>query len=109
MELGSDRQVNRLPLRNTGGEKEDFQTLKIVRLGIEPRAHPLVQFLGLLLGIGFGFSEIENIAGLVILNRQQAVHGTRSQMARCCLVASHKLSFEWAVFPKAADTKHAES
>ena len=109
MKLGRDRQVNHLSLRSTKGEKEEFQILKTVRLRIQSSHHSVVQFLGLLFGIGFGFSKIENIAGLVILNRQQAVHGTRSQMARCCLVASHKLSFEWAVFPKAADTKHAES
>lgn len=74
MELGSDRQVNRLPLRDTGEEKEDFQILKIVRLWIESSNHSVVQFLLLLLGIGFGFSEIENIAGLVILNRQGRFH-----------------------------------
>jgi hypothetical protein len=64
----------RLPLGDTGREKKDRKILKIVRLRIEPRNHSVVQFIGLLLGRGLGFSEIENIAHLVILNRQGRFH-----------------------------------
>jgi hypothetical protein len=57
MKLSGHRQLNRLPLSDTGREEEDFKILKVVSLlWIESSNDPIIHLLRVLLGIGFGFA-----------------------------------------------------
>jgi hypothetical protein len=66
MKLSGYRQLERLPFGDTGREEEDFEILKIVRLWIESSNDPIIQLLGVLLRVGFGFTEVQNIADFII-------------------------------------------